>query len=176
MANKIPAGYLAREDGVTKQMRPIIESAGEEDAGKIGALDETGRYHLSLMPIGVGPSIDIFVASENLSAGKFVNIHLDAGITKARLADATNNRQADGFVLDSVEAGEQIAVYKIDSNNTKLSDLSPGKKHYLATAGGVTDTPYDESDPENEGYISQYLGKAKNSNELITEDDGIVIL
>ena len=45
-----------------------------------------------------------------------------------------------------------------------------------APAGAVTDTPLDENDVANANKISQYLGKAKSATELITTDDGYVVL
>ena len=46
--------FLARVAGKTKQIFGIQSSAGAADAGKIPALDATGRLDASMMPVGIG--------------------------------------------------------------------------------------------------------------------------
>ena len=168
--------FLVRQDGKTKRKAAITTSAGVADAGKIPALDSAGKLHMSMMPNGIGAETQVLPASENLSAGVFVNIFSDSGVAKVRLADNSNGRPADGYVLESVSAAADATVYPLDGTNSQLSSLTPGVEYWLGTAGGVITTPLDESDPTNDNKISQYLGKAKSATELITTDDGYVVL
>lgn len=169
-------GFLARVAGKTKQLLAIVVSAGVADAGKIPGLDATGRLDASVMPVGIGAATNQAVASEALGAGKFVNYHDDAGTFSARLADNSNGRQADGFVLAAVASAATATVYPLDGTNAQQTGLTIGSRYWLGTAGGVTDTPPDETDAGNASKISQYLGVAKSTTELVTDDDGYVVL
>ena len=168
--------FLARVSGKTRQVEAKTTSAGAADAGKVPALDSSGKLDESMMPAGIGAATQILPASENLSAGNFVNIWADAGTAKVRLADNSNGRPADGYVLDAVSSAADATVYPLDGTNSELTGLTPGAEYWLGTAGGVTDTPLDETDAASANKISQYLGKAKSATELITTDDGYVVL
>ena len=172
MANK----YLARVGGKTQQVSSISQSAGATDAGKIVALGDGGKIDESMMPEGIGAAVNVLVASEALAAGNFVNIHADGGEAKVRKADNSNGRSADGFVLEAVSSAGDASVYPLDGVNSGLSSLTPGAGYWLGVAGGVTDTPLDAALAGNANKICQYLGKAKSATELITEDDGFVVL
>lgn len=169
--------FLARLEGRTKQIIALVTSAGVGDGGKLVATDPaTGRLHGSVMPDGIGANTQQATASEAIGAGKFVNYHDDGGTFSIRLADNSNGRQADGFVLGAVADGAEGTVYPLGETNSALSSLTPGAEYWLATAGGVTDTPLDETDGANTNKISQRLGIAKAAGELITGDDGYVVL
>lgn len=168
--------FLARVSGQTRQVEANQTSAGASDAGKIPALDAAGKLDSSLMPNGVGANTNPMPASENLTNGSFVNIWSDSGTAKVRLADNSNGREADGYVLANVTTGNNATVYPLDGVNSGLSGLTPGTKYYLGTAGGVTATPLDETSAGNANKVSQFLGKAKSATELITTDDPAVVL
>lgn len=168
--------FLARVSGQTKQVEANTTSAGAADAGKIPALDASGKIDNSMMPNGVGAATQILPASENLSNGSFVNIWSDSGTARVRLADNSNGREADGYVLAAVTSGNNATVYPLDGTNSSLSGLTPGAKYYLGTAGAVTATPLDETSGANANKVSQYLGKAKSATELMTTDDPAVVL
>ncbi|MCO6057292.1 hypothetical protein NG726_11485 [Pseudomonas sp. MOB-449] len=169
-------GFLARVAGRTKQILGIQVSTGAADAGKMAALDDNGRWDISMMPVGVGLSTTNATATEALAAGDFVNLYGNAGAFSVRKADNSNNRPADGFVLATVANAATATVYPLDSANTGRSGLSIGADYWLGTAGAVTNTPLDETSGANTGKISQYLGKAKSATELLTTDDGYVVL
>ncbi len=168
--------YLARVNGRTQQQSTKQASTGVPDAGKIPSLGDDGRLDMSLMPAGIGADTQILPASEALSAGNFVNIWADTGVAKARLADNSNGRPADGYVLDAVSSAADATVYPLDGTNSELSTLAPGASYWLGTAGGVIETPLQETDVVNAGKVSQMLGKAKSATELMTSDDSYVIL
>lgn len=112
-------------------------SAGAGDSGKIPALDSAGLLDSSFMPVGVGADTAPITASEALTAGDFVNIHISSGI-KVRKADATTaGKEADGFVLASVSSSATATVY-FRGSNTAVSGLTAGTEYVLSTtAGGV---------------------------------------
>ena len=157
--------FLRMLAGVIAELEALVTSAGAGDAGKIPALDATGKLDNSLMPVGIGADSKILPASENLAAGDKVNVWNDSGTAKARKADATvAGKEANGFVLAAVTSGANATVY-FDGTNTQLSGLSPGAVYYLATtAGGVTTTP-----PSGSGNIVQRVGRALSATELTFE-------
>lgn len=169
-------GFLARVAGKTKQIFATAASTGVADAGKIPALDTAGRLHASMMPLGIGAQTVQPKASEAIGAGKFVNFFDDGGVFSMRLADNSNGRAADGFVTEAVASAAVGSVYPLDGTNASLTGLTVGTHYWLGTAGGVVATPLDETDAGNVNKISQHLGVAKSATELVTNDDGYVVL
>lgn len=168
--------FLARVAGRTRQIFATVISAGVADAGKILALGANGRLDNSVLPVGIGANTTQAAATELLGAGKFVQYHDDAGTFSVRLADNSNGRYADGYVLEEFALGTTATVYQLDGTNAQLTGLAPTTRYFLGTAGGVTATPLDETDLASAGKISQYLGVAKSATELVTDDDGHVVL
>ncbi|TRO18439.1 hypothetical protein EQ826_01790 [Ectopseudomonas mendocina] len=162
--------------GLWELVEGLVASAGSGDAGKIVALGADGRLDDSVMPVGIGADTQQAVAMETLGAGKYVQFHNDSGVFSVRLADNSNNRPADGFVLEEFSASSTATVYPLDSTNTALSGLTMGSRYWLGTAGGVIAVPLEETDAGNNGKVSQYLGKAKSTTELITTDSDPVVL
>ena len=158
--------------GKMTQVEAQVTSAGAGDAGKIVALDSNGRLDNTVLPVGVGPNVKLLEASENIGAGKYVNIYNDAGTPKIRLADNSNSREAHGFLKDAVTPGNNGTVY-FEGTNDDLSGLTPGSRQFLGTAGGVTATP-----PTAAGgaQISQLVGTAISATEIDTDIDDIVVL
>ena len=156
--------YLALIAGKISEVVGLVTSAGAADAGKIVALDDTGRLDSSVMPAGIGANTKSLTAYEALAAGDFVNEFLDGGALKVRKADATTaGKEADGFVLAAVTAGGSAAVYPLSGSNTQCTGLTIGSTYYLnTTAGGVTATA-----PSGAGNFIQKLGKAVSATELI---------
>ena len=169
-------GFLARIAGKTKQLFGIDVSAGAVDAGKIAALGPDGRWDMSMMPVGLGANTTQAKASEAIDAGKFINYWNNAGVFSMRLADNSNGRQADGYVTSAVASGAVGTGYPLDSTNANLTGLTIGARYWLGTAGGVIAVPLDEADAAHVNKVSQLLGVAKSATELVTTDDGYVIL
>jgi len=162
MANK----YLAWVGASTKKLKEfagLVTSAGAGDAGKIPALDSSGKLDITLMPSGVGAATKSIVASEDLSAGNPVNVWDDSGTIKIRKADATAaGKEAHGYVLASVTSGASGTVY-FDDELTGLSGLTLGARYFLSTTPGViTDTP-----PSATGNIVQCVGVAVSASSII---------
>ena len=171
-----PKKYLVRQGGVTKQESSVKQSAGSADAGKIPSLGDDGRLDETFLPIGIGAQTSLLPASEELNAGNLVNIFTEGGVAKVRKADNSNNRPADGFVVDAVSSTATATVYPLENVNSGLTGLTPGATYWLGTAGAVIAVPLDESDVANDGKVSQQIGKALSATELRTDDYGFVIL
>ena len=168
--------FLSRVGGENKSLKALVVSAGATDAGKMIATNSAGKLDESLLPPGIGADVSIVDASEALGAGDFVNLFAVGGVVKARLADNASGRPANGYVTAAVDADAQATVYPLDSPNTALMGLTPGAEYWLGIAGAVTDTPLDETLTANANKICQCLGKAKSATELITNDNGYVVL
>ena len=169
-------GFLARVAGRTVQIFATVISAGVANAGNLVGLGNNGRLDLSVMPVGIGANTTQAVASEALGSGKFVNYHDNGGVFSARLADNSNGRHADGYVLEAFAEAATATVYPLDGTNAELTGLTVGARYWLGTAGAVAALPLDETDPANANKISQYLGVAKSATELVTDDDSFVVL
>lgn len=151
-------------NGIEQLVTAISSSAGAGDANKIIATGSDGKLDSTLLPTGVGADTISIQASENLSAGDFVNIHNDTG-ARVRLADNSNTRPAHGFVLAAVTSGNNATVYRSGAN-TGLSSLTIGARYYLGTAGAATATA-----PTGSGSILQYLGTSESDTSIIFEDN-----
>lgn len=158
--------------GKVTQKEATVVSAGAGDAGEIVALDSSGKLDVSVLPTGVGPNVKLIEASENIGAGKYVNVYDDTGTPKIRLADNSNSREAHGFLKDAVTTGNNGTVY-FEGTNDDLSGLTAGARQFLGTAGGVTATP-----PTSGGgaQISQLVGTAISATEIDTDIDDCVVL
>jgi hypothetical protein len=160
MANK----YIANSSGQLIEVEANVSSAGAGDAGKLVALDGSGKIDSTVLPVGVGAETVSIEATENLAAGDLVNIYNSSGV-KCRKADASNGRRASGFVLSSVTSGNNATVY-VEGTITGLSSLTPGTVYYLSgsTAGAATATAVSTS-----GYISQEVGVAVSTTAISFE-------
>lgn len=159
--------FIVLASGKLREVAAVIASLGAADGEKVPALDTNGRLHPSVMPIGVTPEVTILEASESIAAGRLVNIYDDLGVAKARLADKTNGRKCDGYVLEGVSIGQQVPVYH-EGSNTAVAALTPGARYYLDATGQITATPAEAPD------IHQFIGKAVATDKLVFEPDDIV--
>lgn len=162
-------------DGKTKSIRPVSVSTGVAEAGKVIKTDAAGKIDVSLLPTGVGPDTLDAPASENLSAGDYVNIWNDAGTTKLRKADNSNNRPAHGFIKASVTA-PAIAKMFYEGANDSVSGKTRGARQYLGTAGASIETPLDPNVDFGPNVIHQYLGVAESPTAINTDIEDCVEL
>lgn len=158
MANK----YISQQAGALTEVEATATSAGAGDAGKIPALDGTGKFDTSLMPTGIGADTATIQASEALAAGDLVNIHNVTGAFRVRKADAsTSGKEAHGFVLAVVSSGANATVY-FEGSNTQVTGLTPGTKFLSdSTPGGTTATA-----PVGAGKVVQKVGYAASATVL----------
>ena len=163
--------FLRIVGGVITEILGQQSSAGAGDAGKIVALDDTGRLDNSIMPVGIGADTASIQASENLAAGDWVNVHNVAGSARARKADATSaGKAADGFVLAAVTSGANATVY-FEGSDTQVSGQTPGDV-FLSTTAGVGGTTV----PSAAGNVVQRLGTAISTTSVNFERGAPVTL
>lgn len=148
--------FLRSVAGRITEILGITTSAGAGDDGKIAALDSTGRFDISFMPVGVAAEVVTCATSENLTAGNWVNLYLNAAALTARKADATTvGKEAKGFVLVGSTSPANAVVY-LEGSNTGCTGLTIGTEYFLdTTAGGQNATA-----PSATGNVVQPLGVA----------------
>jgi hypothetical protein len=158
--------YIANNAGTLAEVAASQVSTGAADAGKIPALDSTGKLDSSMMPVGAGSAETIsVVASEAISAGAHVNLWTNAGVANVRNADAsTSGKEANGFLLAGVASGATAVVYQASQTNTQLTGLTPGGRYFLsdATPGAVTLTV-----PTGTGKTVQVIGRAASATSMV---------
>jgi hypothetical protein len=164
--------YQSLISGRETMVEATVVSTGVAEAGDLVALDATGKLDVSVLPTGVGPAVQIILASENLSAGNFVNVYDNAGTPNVRLADSTNDRRAVGYVLSSVISGNNATVY-FEGKNDQLAGLTAGQRLYLDAAGAVTSTVPSLGGGD---VIHQYLGKALSATAMDVEIADEIVL
>lgn len=149
--------------GVITQVEASTTSAGAGDAGKLVALNGSGKVDNTMLPTAASFTA---VASEAIAAGALVNLYSNAGTINIRNADASGGvaKKADGFAPAAIASG---ATGEVDFDNSVISGLSSltvGATYYLSgtTPGAITDTP-----PSTSAYIVQRIGKAKSATELV---------
>ncbi|OLL69829.1 Phage protein [Pseudonocardia sp. Ae168_Ps1] len=154
--------YLHNNAGTLTEREASTVSAGDADAGKIPALDPTGRLDASMLPVGLGADTAQVTASEALAAGDLVNIHSAGGSARARKADAsTSGKEAHGFVLAAVDADTTATVY-FEGTNTQVTDLTPGRNYLSASAPGAAAA----TAPSGAGQVVQIVGFATAATAL----------
>lgn len=153
--------YFANVGGLLTEVVSNDASAGAGDAGKLVALDSTGRIDNSMMPVGLGADTASITASEALAAGDFVNIWSDGGSPAVRKADATTTgKEAHGFVLDAVSSAASATVY-FEGTNTQVTGMTAGPVFLSTTAGAGTATA-----PSGSGNIVQRIGVATSATTV----------
>ena len=166
--------FMRLVTGKLKAIQAIIISAGAGNDGDLVALDSTGKFDVSVLPVGVGPDVQVITVSEvaGLTAGDYVNI-FDSSGPKVRLADSSNGRAAMGFVK-AVFADASSATVYFEGVNDDLSGLTAGDRVFLGTAGGTITTPLVPV--TDAGKISQLLGTAVSATEVNTDIDDCIQL
>lgn len=163
--------YIYDNAGQRQEKAAIQTSAGAGDAGKIPALDSTGRFDSSMMPVGVEIETESIVCSENLAAGAIINVFNSSGALKVRNADATAvGKEGNGFVLSAYTTGQTATVYR-KGFNTAVTGLTIGTLYYLAASpGAITATA-----PSATGNIVQTIGRADATTSVyFVERDTLV--
>jgi len=161
--------FKTLQNGRDALKEATVVSSGVSNAGDVPALDSTGKLDITVMPDGIGPDTKAMEATEDLSAGNYVNIFLSAGVQKVRLADASNDRPAHGYVKEAFLTGATAIVY-FEGANDDLSGLTIGARYYLQTAGSASSAPRTTG-------LHQFVGIAISATEINTDiDDETVIL
>lgn len=161
--------FKTLQNGRDALKEATVTSSGVANAGEIPALDSTGKLDESMMPVGIAADVKIMETSEDLTVGNYVNIYNASGTQKCRLADASNDRPAHGFVKEAFATAASAKIY-FEGTNDDLSALTIGARYYLSTTGTITATPRTTG-------IHQFVGIAISATEVNTDiDDETVIV
>lgn len=162
--------YLYNNSGAITEKAAIQTSAGAGDAGKIPAVDASGRLDNSFMPVGIGADTAAIATSESLAAGDFVNIWNSTG-AKVRKADAsTAGKEAHGFVL-SVFTHPTTATVYFEGTNTQVTGHTAGVIFLSSTPGLGTSTA-----PSAAGNVVQRIGFALSATTINFEAGTPIVL
>lgn len=101
----------------------------------------------------------LLTASETLAAGDFVNFWSDGGTAKMRKADASDDRAADGYVLQAVASGDKGYAF-VDGVNTAVTGLTVGPL-YLGESGAASSTA------AGAGSVVQSVGFATSATSAV---------
>jgi hypothetical protein len=153
--------FLYNNAGTITEKVSNQASAGAGDAGKIVALDSTGRIDNTMMPVGIGADTQVITASEALAAGDLVNVWNSTG-AKVRKADASvAGKEAHGFVLAAVTSGNPATVY-FEGTDTQVTGLTPGVQYLSAATPGLATV----TAPSGTGQVVQRVGFATAATAL----------
>ena len=153
--------YLAWGSTAIQEKEATVASAGIGDAGKMVALDSSGKLDDTVMPAGVGEETQVAVASEALTANDVVNFWDDGGTLKCRKASATDStKPAHGFVKAGATLGANATVYT--DGFLPGTGFTKGSKYFLATAVGTVAT----TAPSGAGNIVQSIGVAVSATAI----------
>jgi hypothetical protein len=120
--------------------------------------DFTGTLSASTTSIPASSS-KVMQASGNIAAASMVAYI--PGSSVMRVADATDNIPAAGFVLSATLDGQNGIAYG-NGIVSGLSGLTVGKIQYLSAAGAITETA-----PTTQGHFAQVVGRAISTTEMI---------
>lgn len=165
--------FLTVVNGTTTLTQAVTTSAGVADANKIPSLDTNGTLSPTFLPTGVELQTVVLPTSENLASGDFVNIFEDSGTTKARKADASNGREARGYVLAAVTSPADATIY-LTGRNTAVTGATVGPLYLSATTPGG----FSPTQPATPGanVILQPLGHALSPTSILFEYDRPIAL
>lgn len=153
--------YIRNDAGSLKETSASQTSTGVADAGKIVALDDYGKLDSTMLPTGFGDDVALIQASENLSAGEWVNVWNNTGAFRARKADATvEGKETHGFVLENVTSGQNARVF-FEGTNNQVTGQTPGRVFLATTAGQGSATA-----PTGSGNIVQIIGFATSATTV----------
>ena len=146
--------------GGLKQLTPNVASAGVSDAGKVIALDGTGKLDSSFLPAGLEVSALSVVMGEALTAGMVCYLADNAGTPNVKKANATDNtKKAMGFINDTPSYPGSATIFMfgvcalVPKGSMTAADVN--KPVFLSTTGGaVTLTP-----PVAAGNLLQPVGR-----------------
>ena len=158
--------YLDLINGIYTRVRAIAISTGIVDADKIARTSSDGRFHLSLMPLGLEKELVSIATSETLASGDLVHIWDNAGTPAVRKADATatNKFRAFGIVKDNYTHPSVADVY-LTGAVSGYSGLTIAVPYFLSETPGLLTT----TAPTTAEAIVQKIGESLSSTEIDLE-------
>ena len=160
---------LSGDGKLDQSLLRLATSGGDASASLIPQLNAAGLLPVTMMPVGVAQESASIATSEALSAGNLVNVYNLTGSARARKADFSSAKPANGYVLAAVASGATATVF-FEGRITGLTGLTPGPQ-YLGANGAVVATPGTGA-----GAIAQMIGTAYSTTELTFEGQPPIIL
>ena len=151
-----------KDSGKLAAYRAVLEG-GESNARKVPSLGHTGLLDDSMLSQGVrlGNSEIVVEGEEALTAGDFVHISLlDFPRFLVVKADASNDREAHGFVLQDSNENTITTAY-LSGVNDQLPASFSNYAYLSTTAGGRTSIP-----PSGPSDLIQTLGRPLSTTSL----------
>ena len=178
--------FVKQVGGVFSETSSVSQSAGAGDAGKVVALntsgkiddtvtsrplsntssadampilDANGKLDLGMFNLGAGDVSAEVYCQGGFAAGDLVNIYYTGGNFIARKADASAGVPAHGFVKSAYGDAATATVYFEGILTLPVNSVAAGATStaYLGSTGLTTMTP-----PSTAGHISQVIGTAVN--------------
>ena len=197
MGTKSTTKYLVLSGGVPTAVAAVTTSAGAADANSLPALNASGvldititggkqstagvadaakpiytgadgKLDVTFLPTGIGPDTTTVPASEAITAPALVNIWNDAGVLKARKADAASGKPAHGYIKTTVAISASTYVYR-NGTITGLSGLTIGTQWLSTTTPGQPQA----AAPTADGTLVQQVGFASSAT-VMEFDQGTV--
>ena len=150
--------FLTLTSGIKTLVSSISAFTG--NANEIISTNASGVINPDLLPPGVAGAQVTALSDGALTAGMFVNLYDNSGSLDARPADDAAGIFANGFVLDSVADDTSVTVY-LQGTNTAVAGLVPGDEYFIATAGGLDQTPNVVN-----GAVIQIVGPALSATSI----------
>ena len=106
------------------------------------------------------------IASVAIAAGQIINLFSDAGVIKARLANASGaDTMAHGIANNAAAVGAQFEMQWLSGYVTSISGMTVGIQYWLSTtAGAVQNLP-----PTAAGTIQQQIGFSLAADKMIMD-------
>ena len=134
-------------------------NAAESGNNVVIKTDDTGKLLPEVLPDGFGADlVSLTVGAGGVTAGDYIHILPDFSVVKA---DASNSRDANGFVLTDAIAAAQVEVY-FEGTNTGVSGQSPGAVYLSDTIPGTGQA----TAPTAAGSIVQLIGFGAAANKV----------
>lgn len=168
--------YLAIDNSQIEEKSTIDtpSTPSTNDVGKIVSLNGSGKIDSDFIDSagsGVNTQTIFLEAVGTIFANNLINLFSDGGVTKARLADASLNREAHGYIPTSASNVSDGAVGEI--HFAAVANLSMGSNRWLGNNGQSVSTKPNVSGSLVQRVV-QRVGSA-NGTMMFRPNEGYVI-
>lgn len=158
--------FLNLVSGKIKEAVGLDSSAGAGSAGKLVALDSSGKINNNMMPSGISAEVVEITPAEDIAQWDLVNIYLDGATLKGRKADGgTNKYVAHAFAPSALTTATPGNV-QMDGTITGTG-LTPGADYFLSDSAGAGVGKSSATPLSGAGKIHQKIGYAVSATAII---------
>lgn len=183
--NVNPRGWSTQEDLEREQVETatwevqnaVITTPGPGTNNLVRIDPVTGQIDPSLVSTGPGSSASV-VSGITFTVPAYVLVEDVLFQTGASTADRASNNAiittpALGIVIAKPTATTAtVALY----GDVPMTGLTAGAVYYLGTAGGITSTPLDPTNPVNVNRVYQKLGRALTTTTLFLKPEPEIVI